>query len=102
MKLLRYGPVGAKLPGMLDREGGIRPLRPIVRDIDEDVLSPEGRHFLTAVDVMQLPVVPGTPRLGAPVRSVREIIAIGLNYRDHALEADLPIPDEPVVFSKST
>ncbi|PVX76951.1 fumarylacetoacetate hydrolase family protein [Paraburkholderia unamae] len=102
MKLLRYGPAGEELPGMLDREGRIRALRPIVSDIDEDVLSPEGRRFLAAVDVAQLPVVPGAPRLGPPLRRVREIIAIGLNYRDHALEADLPIPAEPLVFSKST
>ncbi|HKR42899.1 MAG TPA: fumarylacetoacetate hydrolase family protein [Paraburkholderia sp.] len=102
MKLLRYGLAGAELPGALDSEGRIRALRPIVRDIDQDVLSPEGRRFLSAVDVTQLPIVPGTPRLGPPVKSVREIIAIGLNYRDHALEAALPIPDEPVVFGKST
>ncbi|WP_028208168.1 fumarylacetoacetate hydrolase family protein [Paraburkholderia nodosa] len=102
MKLLRYGSAGAELPGVLDSEGRIRALSPIVRDIDQDVLSPEGRRFLSAVDVTQLPVVPGTPRLGPPVRSVREIIAIGLNYSDHALEAALPIPDEPVVFGKST
>lgn len=82
---------------MLDCEGRIRALRQVVRDIDDDVLSPESRRFLAAVDVAQLRIVPGTPRLRPPVRSVREIVAIGLNYRDHALEADLPFPDEPVV-----
>lgn len=102
MKLLRYGEPGAELPGMLDATGAIRALRPIVGDIDADVLSPEGLAFLAAVDPFKLPRVDGNPRIGAPLGAVREIIGIGLNYRDHALEAGLPIPDEPVVFGKST
>lgn len=87
---------------MLDRQGEVRALRPIVRDIDADVLSPEGLRFLAAVDVDRLPLVPAPMRLGPPVAQVREIIAIGLNYRGHAHEANLPVPQEPVVFSKST
>lgn len=102
MKLLRYGTAGAELPGMLDAEGSIRALSPVVKDIDADVLSPEGLRFLAALDPQKLPQVAGNPRLGSPLGFVREIIAIGLNYRDHALEASLPIPEEPVVFSKST
>ncbi|MDR5756316.1 fumarylacetoacetate hydrolase family protein [Caballeronia sp. LZ035] len=102
MKLLRYGPAGSELPGMLDANGTLRALSPIVSDIDATVLSPEGLRFLRALDASKLPEVAGTPRLGSPLAAVREIVAIGLNYRDHAIEANLPIPTEPVVFSKST
>jgi ureidoglycolate lyase len=102
MKLLRYGPPGEELPGLLDADGHVRALSPIVREIDADVLSPEGLGVLAAIDPQRLPKVHAPQRLGPPVSRVREIIAIGLNYRDHALEANLPIPTEPVVFSKST
>ncbi|CAN7671684.1 fumarylacetoacetate hydrolase family protein [Caballeronia sp. LjRoot34] len=102
MKLLRYGPIGSERPALVDPTGEIRALSPIVKDIDNDVLSPEGLRFLSALDPFKLPKVSGTYRIGSPIASVREIIAIGLNYRDHAEEANLPIPTEPVVFSKST
>lgn len=102
MKLLRYGAVGEERPGLLDNEGRIRDLWPVVRDIDEVAISPEGLRFLGALEPSRLPLVEGTPRLGVPLQRVREIIAIGLNYRDHAEESKLPIPTEPVVFSKST
>jgi 2-keto-4-pentenoate hydratase/2-oxohepta-3-ene-1,7-dioic acid hydratase in catechol pathway len=102
MKLLRYGPMGQELPGILDSTGNVRALRPIVRDIDATVLSPDGLRFLSALDVGKLPLVSNPGRLGSPIGSVREIIAIGLNYQEHAKEAGLPIPSEPVVFAKST
>ncbi|HVE10535.1 MAG TPA: fumarylacetoacetate hydrolase family protein [Paraburkholderia sp.] len=102
MKLLRYGAPGAELPGLLDATGTLRALSPIVKDIDATVLSPEGLRFLGALDAAKLPAVAGAPRLGAPLGAIREIVAIGLNYRDHAIESNLPIPTEPVVFSKST
>ncbi|WP_028217341.1 fumarylacetoacetate hydrolase family protein [Paraburkholderia oxyphila] len=101
MKLLRYGPVGAELPGVLDSQGHVRALRPIVRDIDADVLSSDGIRFLQALDLEKLPLVRQVTRLGCPVATVREIIAVGLNYRDHAQEAELPIPAEPLIFHKS-
>lgn len=102
MKLLRYGPAGQELPGLLDSDGNVRALRPIIRDIDADVLSPEGIRFLKALDLAKLPLVQDVTRLGSPIGTVREIIAIGLNYREHAKESGLAIPTEPVVFHKST
>jgi 2-keto-4-pentenoate hydratase/2-oxohepta-3-ene-1,7-dioic acid hydratase in catechol pathway len=101
MKLLRYGPAGHELPGALDERGQVRALRPVVRDIDESILSAEGIAFLEAVDLTRLPIVAAPGRLGAPFTCARQIIAIGLNYRDHAIEAKLPIPEQPVVFTKS-
>jgi 2-keto-4-pentenoate hydratase/2-oxohepta-3-ene-1,7-dioic acid hydratase in catechol pathway len=102
MKLLRYGPVGLELPGMLAADGSVRALSPIVKDIDGEILSPQGLRFLEALDPLKLPKVTEPGRIGSPLGAVREIVAIGLNYRNHAIESKLPIPSEPVVFGKST
>ncbi|MFM0624508.1 fumarylacetoacetate hydrolase family protein [Paraburkholderia xenovorans] len=102
MKLLRYGPQGQELPAMLAADGSVRALSPIIKDIDESVLSPEGMRFLEALDPLKLPRVDAPGRIGSPLGNVKEIIAVGLNYRQHAMESNLPIPSEPVVFFKST
>jgi 2-keto-4-pentenoate hydratase/2-oxohepta-3-ene-1,7-dioic acid hydratase in catechol pathway len=101
MKLLRYGPVGQEKPGTLDSEGRIRDLSGIVADITPDQLWGEGLAALKAVDPETLPLVDGAPRYGVPVNGVRKFIAIGLNFADHAAESNLPIPEEPVVFTKA-
>jgi len=102
MKLLRYGPEGQEKPGLLDSEGRIRDLSGHVADIADEVLTPEGLAKLAAIDVASLPLVEGSPRLGACVGNVRKFIAIGLNYADHAAESGMPVPAEPVVFNKWT
>ncbi|MFL9962491.1 fumarylacetoacetate hydrolase family protein [Paraburkholderia sediminicola] len=102
MKLLRYGPQGQELPAILAADGSVRALSPIIKDIDESVLSPEGMRFLEALDPLKLPRVDAPGRIGSPLGDVKEIIAVGLNYRQHAMESNLPIPSEPVVFFKST
>jgi 2-keto-4-pentenoate hydratase/2-oxohepta-3-ene-1,7-dioic acid hydratase in catechol pathway len=102
MKLLRYGPQGQELPAILAADGSVRALSPIIKDIDESVLSPEGMRFLEALDPLKLPKVDAPGRIGSPLGEIKEIIAIGLNYRQHATESNLPIPSEPVVFFKST
>jgi 2,4-diketo-3-deoxy-L-fuconate hydrolase len=101
MKLLRHGPSGAEKPGLLDAGGKLRDLSAIMADLDGSALSPGALQQLAALDVQRLPVVPGTPRLGVPVAGVSKFIAIGVNFRDHALEANLPVPTEPVVFMKA-
>lgn len=101
MKLLRYGPVGQEKPGTLDAEGRIRDLSGVVADITPDQLWGEGLAALKAVDPETLPLVEGQPRYGVPVNGVRKFIAIGLNFADHAAESNLPIPAEPVVFTKA-
>ena len=100
MKLCRYGPVGGERPGIVDADGAIRDLSSIVPDIGGDTLSADGLSRLRAVAVDQLPRVAGDVRYGVPVHGTRKFIAIGLNYADHAAESNLPIPSEPVVFSK--
>lgn len=102
MRLLRYGRSGEERPGILDADGVIRDLSGVIRDIDAAVLSPAGLARLADLDIGSLPKVGGSPRLGVPVAAVPKFIAIGLNYRDHAVEAKMPIPTEPVVFMKAT
>jgi ureidoglycolate lyase/2,4-diketo-3-deoxy-L-fuconate hydrolase len=102
MKLLRYGPPGQEKPGLLDRDGKVRDLSHIVRDIAGEALAPASLDRLRRLDPSTLPVVPGTPRLGPCVGAVPKIVAIGLNYRLHAQEAGQPIPKEPIFFMKAT
>lgn len=101
MKLLRYGQPGLEKPGMLDAQGMIRDLSAIIDDIRPAAISPEGLDRLREIDPATLPVVEGRPRLGPPIAGVPKIIAIGLNYRDHAEEVKLPIPEEPIIFMKA-
>lgn len=101
MKLLRYGPAGHEKPGLLDSEGRIRDLSGHVSDIDGHCLGAEALARLAALAPESLPIVQGEPRLGVPVAGIGKFIAIGLNYADHAAESNLPIPSEPVVFTKA-
>ncbi|MFE1598670.1 fumarylacetoacetate hydrolase family protein [Methylobacterium sp. ID0610] len=101
MKLLRYGPVGQERPGLLDAEGRIRDLSAHIPDIGPASLDPAALAGLAKLAPESLPVVAGEPRLGTPVAQVGKFIAIGLNYADHAAESNLPIPKEPVVFTKA-
>jgi 2-keto-4-pentenoate hydratase/2-oxohepta-3-ene-1,7-dioic acid hydratase in catechol pathway len=101
MKLLRYGPVGAEKPGMLDADGAIRDLSAVVRDIDGFALSPTAIAMLKGIDATTLPKVAGTPRIGACVARPVNFVCIGLNYADHAAETGAAIPKEPIVFLKS-
>src|SRR6478672_3472744 len=102
MKLLRYGERGAEKPGILDAQGTIRDLSQVVKDIEGDVLGPGGLRQLKSLDLARLPAVPGKPRLGAPVAKVPKFLGIGLNYRDHAEETGMPIPEAPIVFAKAS
>ncbi len=101
MKLLRYGPAGCEQPGMLDSHGTIRSLADRVGDIGPEQLSPEGLARLAEIDPATLPAVPASERLGVPFAGTRKFLAIGLNFVDHAMESNLPIPSEPVIFSKA-
>ena len=102
MKLLRYGPAGHEKPGMLDAAGTIRDLSGVIDDIAGKVLSPQGLAMLRALDPKSLPAVTGNPRIGPCVGQVGNIIAVGLNYADHAAETGNPIPKEPILFNKHT
>ncbi len=102
MKLLRYGEPGAEKPGLLDAEGGIRDLSAHVTDIGGAALDPAALAELAKIDPQTLPAVAGSPRIGPCVANVGKFICIGLNYADHAAEAGLAVPSEPVVFMKAS
>ncbi len=102
MKLFRYGETGAEKPGIIDADGGLRDLSGQVSDIDGGVLSPENLKKLAAINPASLPLIPADARIGPCVGGVSKIIAIGLNYSDHAEEAGMPIPTEPIIFMKAT
>ena len=106
MKLLRHGAPGAEKPGLLDADGRVRDLSAIVPDIGGDTLLPANLQALRNLDVTSLPIVEGVPqqdlRLGPCVGNIGKFICIGLNYADHAAEAGMPIPPEPIIFNKWT
>jgi 2-keto-4-pentenoate hydratase/2-oxohepta-3-ene-1,7-dioic acid hydratase in catechol pathway len=101
MKLLRFGPPGAEKPGLLDGEGTIRDLSAHIPDITAQTVTPAGITRLRALDPAKLPAVSASVRLGVPVKGIGKFIAIGLNYADHAQEANLPVPAEPPMFTKA-
>jgi 2-keto-4-pentenoate hydratase/2-oxohepta-3-ene-1,7-dioic acid hydratase in catechol pathway len=101
MKLLRHGPRGQERPGALDAQGRLRDLGSLIGDITPRHLSRDSLAALRAVDLEALPVVP-QGRLGVPWTDIGKFIGIGLNYADHAAEANMPIPKEPICFTKTT
>jgi 2,4-diketo-3-deoxy-L-fuconate hydrolase len=102
MKLVRYGLPHQEKPGILDSDGQIRDLSETVPDITGEYLSPATLASLRNIDLTKLPLVPGKPRFGPCVGSVGKLVCIGLNYSDHAAEAGMKVPSEPVVFMKAT
>ncbi|HZM36763.1 MAG TPA: fumarylacetoacetate hydrolase family protein [Burkholderiales bacterium] len=102
MKLCRYGRPGYEKPGMIDGEGKLRDLSKIVEGIGPKELSPRGLKMFARQKPESLPLVNGSPRFGVPYVGIGKFVAIGLNYSDHAKEANLPIPSEPIVFMKAT
>jgi 2,4-diketo-3-deoxy-L-fuconate hydrolase len=102
MKLVRYGNPGKEKPGLIDANGQLRDLSSVVPDIGGAQLSDAALAKIAKVKTDKLPLVRGKPRFGCPVANVGKFIAIGLNYADHAAESNMPIPAEPVVFTKAT
>lgn len=102
MKLLRYGLPGQERPGVLDADGNIRALGALIRDIDASTLTADTLAALRALDLNALPIVDQPVRLGVPWTGMRKFIAIGLNYRAHAEEGGVPVPEQPVLFPKWT
>jgi 2-keto-4-pentenoate hydratase/2-oxohepta-3-ene-1,7-dioic acid hydratase in catechol pathway len=101
MKLVRYGAPGREKPGIIDADGKIRDLSRVVKDIDGEMLKSGGLVKIRKTNIKRLKPVPGKPRLGPCIGSVRHFIAIGLNFSDHAAEGGNPIPKEPVIFEKA-
>ena len=101
MKLCRYGTRGAEKPGLIDVDGRIRDLSGVIADVTPADVTSEALARLAALDPASLPLVEGSPRYGVPVAGIGKFIAIGLNYADHAKEAGLEPPPEPIFFTKA-
>lgn len=101
MKLVRYGNPGKEKPGLIDANGQLRDLSAVVKDIGPEQLGDAALAKIAKQKTDKLPLVKGKPRYGCPVSQTGKFIAIGLNYADHAAESGMPIPKEPVVFTKA-
>ncbi|MDE0524105.1 MAG: fumarylacetoacetate hydrolase family protein [Boseongicola sp.] len=101
MKLVRYGISGEEKPGLIDGDGALRDLSSHVADISGSMLDDASLDRLRALDASSLPKVEGEVRLGVPVSGIGKYMCIGLNYRDHAEEAGMPIPEHPILFMKA-
>jgi 2,4-diketo-3-deoxy-L-fuconate hydrolase len=101
MKLVRFGKAGQEKPGLIDGDGKLRDLSKKLRDIDGAALAPAKLKELRGLKIERLPVVRGRPRLGVPIKGIGKVIAIGLNYADHAAESGVAPPKEPVIFTKA-
>lgn len=102
MRLIRHGSPGQERPGLLAPDGSRRDLSGVIEDLRGAVLGDESLERLRALDPAALPLVDETARLGPPVAGVGKFICIGLNYADHAAEAGMAVPSEPIVFMKAT
>lgn len=100
MKLFRHGLAGAERPGLVDAQGVWRDLSGVLDDLQPDTLNLDSMGRLAALDTGRLPVLPAGTRLGPCVGGVGNIVCIGLNYADHAAEAGLKPPGQPIVFNK--
>ena len=101
MKLVRYGAPGEEKPGLIDGDGALRDLSAHVADISGSMLDDASLDRLRAIDASSLAKVEGESRLGVPVSGIGKYMCIGLNYRDHAQEAGMPIPEHPILFMKA-
>lgn len=101
MKLFRFGAIGSEKPGIVDAAGVHRDLSSIVSDIDPATISAGLIEKIKAADLNALPKIPDGVRIGPCVATTGNFIAIGLNYMQHALETNSPVPSEPIVFNKA-
>ena len=102
MKLVRFGAAGDEKPGVIDKHGNLRDLSAYIEDITAQNLSDEKLSELSKINLNTLPILDKSTRLGACVSGVGKFICIGLNYADHAKEAGMEVPPEPVIFMKAT
>jgi len=101
MKLVRHGQPGEERPGIIDAQGQIRDLGDRCKDFDPAFFAGDGLQQLKEIDVQSLPVVAADTRLGPCIAQPGTFLAIGLNYVQHAIETNAPIPTDPIIFSKA-
>lgn len=105
MKLIRFGPLGQEKPGIIAADGTWRDVSAFTSDFTGEFFATDGPRKLSDWLARQkdpLPEVPQTKRLGSPVARPNKVICVGLNFVDHAAEAGMELPAEPVLFFKAT
>ena len=102
MKLCRVGLYNKEKPSIIDKDGNFRDLTPIISDLDPSTLNFETLDEIKRVELEKLKILDNNLRIGACISNPSKFLGIGLNYKDHALEQNLPIPKEPIIFSKFT
>ena len=102
MKLFRIGNIGKEKPAIIDNDSNYRDLSTIIKDFDPSTLNFDTIKKISETDTNTLPILSKDSRIGACVKDPSKFIGIGLNFKDHALEQNLPIPEEPIIFSKFT
>jgi 2-keto-4-pentenoate hydratase/2-oxohepta-3-ene-1,7-dioic acid hydratase in catechol pathway len=102
MRLLRYGPAGREKPALLGPDNMVRDLSAVIADIDHENLGADAMAHIRNLDPAELPEVSAVERIGPCVARPGKLVCIGLNYSDHAAEAGMNAPNEPIVFMKAT
>jgi len=102
MKLLRLGEPGKEKPAVIDKDNNYRDLSKIISDYNPDTLNFDTIKKIKNIDILDLPKLDSKLRIGPCVSKPSKFIGIGLNFKDHAKEQNLPIPEEPIIFSKFT
>ena len=102
MKLCRIGKLGEEKPAIIDSNNNYKDLSSLISDFNPDTLNFETIEKIKKIDVTKLPNLDLDSRIGACVANPSKFLGIGLNFKDHAKEQNLPIPKEPIIFSKFT
>ena len=102
MKLCRVGELGKERPVLIDKDSKYRDLSSVVKDLNPETLNFQTLEKIKGTDISKLPILDSNERIGACVSKPSKFIGIGLNFKDHAEEQNLPIPKEPIIFSKFT
>ena len=102
MKLCRVGKVNVERPALIDQKGNFRDLSSIIKDLDPSTLNFETIDKLQKINTESLKIIDKKDRIGPCVSNPSKFLGICLNYKDHALEQNLPVPKEPIIFSKFT
>ena len=102
MKLCRIGELGEEKPAVIDKDGSYKDLSSVISDLNPENLNFETIEKIKRLNIKDLPTLDPNSRIGACVKNPSKFLGIGLNFKDHATEQNLPIPKEPIIFSKFT
>ena len=102
MKLCRLGELDKEKPAIIDKDGSYKDLSGIISDLDPKSLNFQTIEKISKLNLKDLATIDENSRIGACVKNPSKFLGIGLNFKDHALEQNLPIPKEPRIFSKFT